>query len=258
MFEQRKPVFTKGRILKNEMLELMSDFPRDVTDILFLNKSDGVVAGLGLDVDKTDITISIGMVKYQSEILVLNEELKVPYEADGCEQTLKLRFEERYLMSDFAGRGVKVVLESALCQPDEMEMARFNLSKGAHLRSDYQDFADFVTGHNTLNIVSQPYSSISGSTLSPVILKYLARELLRYQTENVHDLAIIYQVLNQEVSISRELLVNYIKIRLKDEHVRVENNKDLHKGLTGILKKAKGEQRRGKKALVGNRKLIVD
>jgi len=258
MFERRMPIFTKGRILKNEMLELMRDYPRNVVEIFLASRSDGVIAGFDLNVDKASVIISRGIVKYQGEILVLDEVLNVPYEADGSEQVLKLRFGDHYQTSDFAGRGVSVVLERGVHQEDEMEIARFNLSKGAYLRSDYQDFDDFRTAHNTLNIVNQPYSSVSGQTLSPVILRYFARALLQYRTEHAHDLAIVYQVLNQEVSVSRELLANYVKVRLKDEGVRVESNGDLHQGLGRVLKKAKAEQREGGKMLSGGRKLIVE
>jgi len=258
MFERKKPIFTKGRILKNEMLENMRDFPKNITDILLANHSDGVIVGLDLSVDDHDITISPGIVNDKGEILVLNEALKIPYVATGGEQILKLQFEDAYQTKDFEGRMVNVVLESVATKAEEMELARFRLSQGAYLRLNYQDFEDFKTGHNTLNIVNQPYSSISGQTLSPVILKYFARELLTYKTENPHDLAVVYQVLNKEVSISKELLANYIKIRLKEEHANVQNNDDLHKGLTHILKQAKREQRGSGKALSGSRKLIVD
>jgi len=256
--ERKKPVFTKGRILKNEMLESICDFPRAITDIFLANYSDGVISGLDLTADEKDITIAPGIVKYQGEILVLNEELKVLYVADGNEQILKLQFQEGYKVSDFEGRIAEVILESGECdQQNEMEIARFRLSQGAYLRLNYQDFEDFKTGHNTLNIVDQPHSSISGQTLAPIILKYFARELLKYKTENPHDLAIIYQVLNGETSISKELLINYIKIRLNEDR-KLENNEDLHQGLTRILKKAKQEERSGGRAARGNRRLIVD
>ena len=260
-FERKKPIFTKGRILKNEMLELMRDFPRNITNIYLANQADGVISGLDLLVDNTHITITPGIVKYEDELLILNEQLKIPYVADGSIQLLKLQFQESYETKDFTGQDVIVFLENLEddeCSKDEMEIARFRLSKGAYLRSDYQDFEDFKTGHNTLNIVNQPYSSISGQTLSPVILRYFARELLKFKTENSHDLSIVYQVLNQEVSISKELLVNYVQIRLNDDQLKLEGNKDLHKGLTQVMKKAKLEARGSRRTTSGNRKLIVD
>ena len=259
MFERKRPIFTKGRILKNEMLELIRDFPRNVTDIFLAHQTDGVISGLDLKVSKTDITINSGIVKYQGEVLILDEELKIPYVADDSVQILKLQFQDNYQTSDFEGLVANVILENGACDSEnQMEIASFRLSQGAYLRSDYQDFEDFKTGHNTLNIVNQPYSSISGTTLSPVILKYFARELLKYGTENSHDLAIIYQVLNGQVSISKELLANYVRARLKDDRWKFENNEDLHKGLTNVLKKAKVEDRGSRRAISGNRRLIVD
>ena len=259
MFEKRKPIFTKGRILKNEMLESLRDFPRNVTDIFLTSQKEGVISGFELTVDDTDITIAPGIVKYQDEILVLDESLKIPYVSTGNEQILKLHYQDKYQTSDFEGRIVNVVLEENECnQSNEIELARFRLSQGAYLRLNYQDLEDFKTGHNTLNIVNQPYSSVSGSTLNPIILQYFARELLKYKTENVHDLAIIYQVLNQNVSISKELLVNYIKIRLKEGNMKHVTNEALHKGLSYILKKAKLEESGSKRSLGDNRRLIVD
>jgi len=79
-FESKTPIFTKGRMLKNEMLESLRDFPRDVTAILYVNHVDGVIAGLDLTVDDTHITISKGIVKYKEELLVLGEILQIPYE----------------------------------------------------------------------------------------------------------------------------------------------------------------------------------
>ena len=257
-FEGKTPIFTKGRILKNEMLERLRDFPRQVADICWSPYADGVILGLDLLVDQVDITLTPGMIKYEGELLVLAEQLKVPYEANGREQILKLQFEDPYQTSDFEGRVVHVVLEDKPTGQHEMELARFNLSKGAYLRSDYQDFEDFKTGHNTLNIVNQPYSHLGGSTLSPAILKYFARALIGYQTENAHDIAIIYQVLNQQKSISKELLVHYIRSRISEDPQEMTSNEAIHYGLSQVLKKAKLEERTIGQRTRGNRRLIVD
>lgn len=257
-FEEKKPIFTKGRILKNEMLESLRDFPRHVTEILLESQTEGVISGFDLKVDERHITIKPGIVKYQSEVMVLGTALKIPYTADGSEQVLKLQFQDRYQSADFEGRRVHMVLEKGPIRGNEMELARFRLSQGAYLRSDYQDFEDFKTGHNTLNIVNQPYSSMSGSTLNPAILSYFASALLEHQTANPHDLALIYQVLNQPVSISRALLVNYIKTRLKEADAPMESNADLHQGLVQILKKVISDVRDLKHSVSGHRRLIVD
>ncbi|MCL1989424.1 MAG: hypothetical protein FWG67_00890 [Defluviitaleaceae bacterium] len=258
MFERKRPIFTKGRILKNEMLETMRDFPTQVMDIWLASQGDGVVCGLDLTVDAAMITLAAGMVKHEGELLVLVDALQVPYVADGREQFLKLQFHDRYETADFEGRQVEVVLHHEKVQSHEMELARFRLSQGAYLRQDYQDFEDFKTGHNTLNVVNQPYSSVSGVTLNPMILRYFAHGLLSYQTENPHDLAVVYQVLNGTGSMSKELLVHYIKIRLKEAQAQIETNDDLFKGLLHVLKLAKREVRGIGRTVSGSRRLIVD
>lgn len=258
MFKKNNPKFTQGRILKNEMLEELRDFSRNVVDITYANYSEGIISGFDLRVDQENITISQGIVKYQKEIIVLGETIKIPYEADDTKQILKLQFGENVIDADFETRVVKIILEDKPPQPEnELELARFRLNKGAYLRLDYQNFEDFLTGHNTLNLVHQPYSSTNGTTLNPAILKYFARELLTYKTEHPHDLAIIYQVLNQNASISQELLTNYLQIRIEKSEP-IQTNEQIHNGLTQILKMAKREMKNPKIKSNNNRKLIVD
>ena len=259
MFEKRTPVFTKGRILKKEMLESLRDFPRYVTDIFLAPYVDGVISGLDLTVDQENIMIAPGIIKYQGQLLLLGEVFTVPYQANGGDQILKLRMEAAYQTEDFEGRKVEVLLENGLDLHDhELELARFKLKEGAYLRSDYQGLSDFLTGYNTLNIVHQPYSSVEEITLHPAILRYFARELLACQTENPADLNICFQVLNQNQSISKELLTHYIRMRLKQPHLQLEDHVSLHQKLIKVLELAKSEQRRGTNAPMSGRKMIVD
>lgn len=267
MLERKKPILTAGRILRNEMIESLRDFPRQIVDIYLAPYTDGVICGLDLNVTDTEITIAPGLVKYQNELLISEEQITTPYVADGNEQILKIKFEAAYdiynesgqVVRNFEGRNAEVVLNGEeYNRQNELELARFRLSQGAFLRSDYQDFSDFKTGHNTLNIVNQPYASLSGATLNPAILKYFARELLTYKTENPHDVNIIFGVLNAEVSINRELLVAYIRMRLNDEQISLSSNINLHNGLSQVLQKAKSEQRSGSRKIIGRSALIVD
>ena len=258
MFERRVPLFTKGRILKNEMLEELRDFPRHVTDIYFRSYADGVISGLDLQVDQEYIMISPGIVKHQKQLLLLSEAIKVAYKANGDEQILKLHLEKAYQTEDFAGQRVTVLLEDGCHLADcEVELARFQLKEGAYLRSDYQSLSDFMTGYNTLNIVHQPYSGWEGQTIHPAILRYFARELCTYKTENPHDLHICYQVLNGERSMSKEALQYYFTMRLGDD-VQLDGNVSIHQNLIKVLEKAKMERRRGQKASVVSRKMIVE
>ena len=258
-FETKKPIFTKGRILKNEMLAALRDFPRAVTDIFLKPYCDGVIFGFELDANQTQIMIAPGIVKYQGELIVLDAPLAVPYVANNREQFLKLQFEDRYQTADFAGFVVNVILDQQQSQrQNELEIASFKLSQGAYLRLDYQDFEDFKTGHNTLNIVNQPYSSTSGTTLSPIILKYFVNELVRYRTQNAQDLALIYQVLNQNTTVNRELLVYYLENRLATSGAIYQSNEALHAGLVQVLKKVQLAQNEVKQTVSSNRRLLVD
>lgn len=259
MIENKKAILTKGRILKNEMLETMRDFPINWVDIMNVNQADGVLTGLSITADDKEISVSKGLIKYEGEILVLSETLKIHYEPTEKEQILKVRFHEPYEDKDFSGRMAEVVLdEGYFVYENEIELARYRLSEGAYLRIEYKDLEDFKTGHNTLNLVHQPYSSITGISLNPEILTYFSKELLTYQTQNPYDVSVIFQVLNQVGTISRDLLVSYLKIRLNQKDNDFATNEDIHKGLIGVLKIAKSEQKNIGRAVGNQRRLIVD
>ena len=258
MVEQKVPQFTEMRFLKNEILRNLRDFPRDVVNILTANYSDGVIAGLDLTVTDEVIRISPGIVKNQERLLLLGERMEIPYQENGKKQILKLVFEEPYKEADFSGQKAGISLSDNIePQKAEMELARFQLEKGAYLRSEYQDLLDFSTGYNTLNLVYQPYSSIGETTIHPRILQYFARELLSYRIENPQDTTICFQILNQSYSISKEVLGAYFQMRLQEE-VTVTDNVGIHEKLVQILEKAKREKRQVLKSHTGNRKLIVD
>jgi len=256
--EQRIPRFTDMRFLKNEILRTLRDFPKDMVDVFIAPYSDGVVTGLDLTVDTGIIVIAPGIVKHQGRLLLSKESLEVPYLAKGQKQILKIIFDEPYEEPDFIGQKATISLEDGMeCKDNEMELARFQLEPGAYLRSDYQDLLDFSTGYNTFNLVHQPFSGYGGVTINPAILRYFARELFSYHTENVHDLNICYQVLNQVKGISPELLDNYFTMRLKRK-ITATDNPMRHQYLVKILQMAKQEQRHIKHVPASGRKLIVD
>ena len=258
MIEQKIPIFTDMRFLKNEMLRCLRDFPRDITDILLAPYSDGVVTGLDLTVTNEVIRITPGIVKTGGRLLLLKEGIEIPYQPRGQRQALKLIFEEPYDGLDFKGQQGVISLEDEIeCQPGEMELARFQLEEGAYLRSDYQDLLDFSTGYNTLNLVHQPYSGLKEATIHPAILRYFARALISYRTESSSDIALCYQILNQSDSMSKETLNAYFQMRLGDEVVATDNV-EIHTKLVKILEKAKQEQRHVIRPQIENRKLIVD
>ena len=258
MIEQKIAIFTDMRFLKNEILRTLRDFPKDITDIFTAPYSDGVVTGLNLTVTDQVIRVTPGIVKVEGRLLLLKEGVDISYQPKGQRQALKLIFEEPYQNLDFEGQQGIISLEDNIeCQPKEMELARFKLEEGAYLRSDYQDLLDFSTGYNTLNLVHQPYSGLGESTIHPAILRYFARELLGYRTENPNDIAICYQVLNQSGSLSKEVLNAYFQMRLQIE-TAVTDNVEIHEKLVQILNKAKQEQRHVARPRMGNRKLIVD
>jgi len=258
MIERKTPIFTKGRILKNEMLTLMRDLPQQFIDITYQSYSDGIITGFHMTTDEGEITIHPGMLKYAGELFILNTPKHIKYEKNAREQFLKINFEKPYENEDFKGQSAHIILETSEPSTNQLLLARFHLSSGAYLRLDYETLEDFKTGHNTLNIVEQPNSSISGTTLSPIILEYFVKKLMGYKTQNTHDLGIIYHVLSTDIPVSFDNLEFYIKMRLNNAGLVFERNEQLHKSLNDVLDLARREQRQNNPRKNSTHKLIVD
>ncbi|WP_042473920.1 hypothetical protein [Bacillus ndiopicus] len=237
------PQFQKGRILKREMLESLRDYPREIVDLYFQDYSDGIIAGLDITVDGTNLLVSKGIVKYQGHIYMLTTDYTLPYEATERETALLLQFAEPEQQLDFTQYSAKLLLAAATAGADNaLELARFKLKTGAILRSTYTDFSDFATEYNTLIYLHCQYAGWQKSTYHPIMLKYYARELLKNRPTNPYDIAFALECLNQE-RIEREVVDWYISNRLELAYQAL-SNEQAHQYLTRILNSGPNSKRR--------------
>lgn len=236
------PHFQKGRILKREMLENLRDFPRDAVDLYFQDYSDGIIAGLHLIVKGMDVTVTKGIVKYDKQLYLLNEDCTLSYEATEIETALLLQFAVAEQQPDFTQHTVTLQLANAHVLPERtLELARFKLKAGAILRTSYTDFADFGTEYNTLNYVYCQYAGRQVSTYHPIMLKTYARELLAKRPTNPYDIAFAFDCLNKE-RMEREAVDYYISARL-ELPLQQLSNEQAHHYLTKILSNGQSNKR---------------
>lgn len=258
MFAKKRPIFTKGRILKKEMLEAVRDFPQQLATLYLGPYSDGVIRGLELSVQDQQIWIAPGVVKREGQLVILDTALAVDYQTAGDTQLLKMSFSDVETTEDFETLQVEITLEKGVhIKENELELARFKLKSGAYLRTNYQSFSDFLTGYNTLNIVHQPYAGIERPTLHPQILKYFARQLLSYETKDPYDIQLSYQILNTHGSLSREVLIHYCQTRLQSNR-DLNHNEQLHQALDDVLQKLGRNHHLATTQVMSRGKLIVD
>ena len=257
MQEIKYPYFSSGRIFKQEMLQILRDFPRDVLDVYNEDLSDGIVCGLTPKVDKDIITFSKGIVKYNGRLYVMSSPTSLSYKETDAEVAVKLNFYEEIRNKDYLTQYTEIEIDpSVRLKESQLELGRFKLKKGAYLRSAYKDLYDFTTEYNTINIVHALYAGYKEPTISGLILKYFAREALSARTQEHMDITFCMMCLNSP-RVERQVICQYIAYKLEEE-LQDMTNEGIHGKLVKILEKIKREGTGLKRKKSLGQKIIVD
>lgn len=234
MFINCMPAFERGSILKKEMLENLRDYPRDLMNIFYKDASDGIISGCDIKIDGYEIIISEGILKHKGIIYTLNQSFSIPYENYSKEMILKIRFLADETDNSFLKLHSEIILDENLnISDEEIELCRFKLKEGAKLRENYNDFADFSTEYNTINLLHIKYSGNEETTLHPKVIKNFAQALIKYGKDS-EDLLFSMLCLNSKL-IEKPLIIRYIKTKHTLEDKK-ENNFDIYKVLLKIYK----------------------
>lgn len=234
------PKFTKGRILKIDMLEDLRDYSRDTLDILTSRLSDGIVEGFYPEVFENTIEFSKGIVKYNRQIYLINKKLSIDYEATEVDVLIKLVFLDERQETDYNVQDIEIVLDrNTEILENEIELGRFKLKAGAYLRADYKDLDDYTTEFNTINFINVKYASIEEHTLTPTFMGIYGKEILKVNPKDCWDINFGLICINSE-KITREAIISYINNRLSEENVEL-GNYELHKKLILVLEKVRKE-----------------
>lgn len=258
MQEMKSPIFTKGRILKIEMLERLRDYPIDVTEAIFAGLSDGIITGCYPLIRETELEIQPGLLKKDGRIYCLNEPMTVSYTGSEKDTMLKLEVKSLPAEEDFEAVEFHCFLtDQFTLSADELELARFKLKPGAYLRDDYEDMEDFATVYNTVNLIHRQHAATGGASLCPRVVQYFVRELMKYESQHPHDIALYYQVIDKELAVSGEMLVNYISNR-QQQKAMLADNEEIYQELVKIVSRVKGERRTGVQRVARGQRLIID
>ncbi len=257
MFRTIFPIFSKGRILKTEMLEELRDYPRDFFKIYFENYANGIIAGTRLQVCADELIVHQGVIKFNGKLYLHLDEYHLPYQQANREMLLKIRFLEQSVENDFLLDQAEIYLDDqTTLHQNELELGRFKLREGAILRTDYTDFHDLATEYNTMNIINVPYACSGASTLSPLVLQFFAKIVLRSNTDSPLDIGFAMQCLNNEL-VRRDLVSYYVANRLGVPNQSYTNH-ELYKHLTTIIREIEGGVRRKVENRSRSPRMIVD
>ena len=259
MFENNYPLFNSGRLLKIDMLKELRDFPREFFNINFEKYSDGIIGGCSLEVTDDFIIVKKGIIKHNNILYLLKEDATVAYECNNKLTILKIKFLPETKDSDFQRNSTEIYLDENIeVKENEMEICRFQLRSGAHLRIDHVDFNDLATEYDTVNFIYAPYAAYEESSLCPEILRRFGSELLKCKVEDPWDVAFGMNCLQSKEPIQKEIIIYYLAYKLNIEE-KEYSNEDIYYYLLDVLNKAKdGVGSGGHHGRRGFRKILID
>jgi len=270
MVENKYPIFGTGQVISKEALDLLRDNPAELTELLYLDRKDGIISGFNLvaDTENKQVTVTKGIVKCGGKIFWMNEDYKFDMPEIENRYILKLNlfsdFQKRkfYIRSvDFSlevlnnGENIEIkneddvetgfdldnqleinyenVENTGRNKIGEIEITRFITRVGAELRNDYNSFKDLRRDFNLLELINTKYSSRNESgTLHPKILELFGKEASKKTNLDIYDVNFYVNCLNG--SVERDVIIAYVNLKLEMEQKNY-SNEELYQYLVKIL-----------------------
>lgn len=215
MIETLYPLFEAGRVLKKEALSALRDYAHDLAELEYAEYSDGIIKGCAVSEQAGKLEIAPGILKYKEQLYLLPKAQMLSYQSSEQVSVVKFRFLKEVQNSDFKTQRVECFTdESEDCKENEIEICRFQLSAGFHLRNQYINFEDMQTEFDTINYIHAQWSAPHQTSLSPQITNYFAQEALKHPLTNVWDSAFCMRALSQSIALPRLVITTYIEQRL--------------------------------------------
>ena len=293
MIENKYPIFGHGQVIGKQALDLLRDNPVELTELLYLDRKDGIISGFNLvtDAESKQVKVTKGIVKCGGKIFWMNEDYKFDMPEIENRYILKLNlfsdFQKRkfYVRSaDFSleilnnGENVEIknkddvetrfdlynqleinyenVENTGRKKIGEIEITRFITRVGAELRNDYNSFKDLRRDFNLLELINTKYSSRHElGTLHPKILKLFGKEASKKENLDIYDVNFYVNCLNG--SVERDVIIAYINLKLQMEQENY-TNEELYQYLVKILDNLGKDRKITEKKRVIPRKITIE
>ena len=293
MIENKYPIFGHGQVISKQALDLLRDNPVELTELLYLDRKDGIISGFNLvtDAESKQVTVTKGIVKCGGKVFWMNEDYKFDMPEIENRYILKLNlfsdFQKRkfYVRSaDFSleilnnGENVEIknkndvetgfdlynqleinyenVENTGRKKIGEIEITRFITRVGAELRNDYNSFKDLRRDFNLLELINTKYSSKHElGTLHPKILELFGKEASKKTNLDIFDVNFYVNCLNG--SVERDVIVAYINLKLEMEQKNY-SNEELYQYLVKILDNLGKDREIIQKKRVVPRKITIE
>lgn len=293
MIENKYPIFGHGQVISKQALDLLRDNPVELTELLYLDRKDGIISGFNLvtDAESKQVKVTKGIVKCGGKIFWMNEDYKFDMPEIENRYILKLNlfsdFQKRkfYVRSaDFSleilnnGENVEIKNENDVetrfdlgdkleinyenventgrKKIGKIEITRFITRVGAELRNDYNSFKDLRRDFNLLELINTKYSSKHElGTLHPKILELFGKEASKKTNLDIYDINFYVNCLNG--SVERDVIIAYINLKLEMEQKNY-SNEELYQYLVKILDNLGKDREIIQKKRVVPRKITIE
>ena len=293
MVENKYPIFGTGQVISKEALDLLRDNPAELTELLYLDRKDGIISGFNLvaDTENKQVTVTKGIVKCGGKIFWMNEDYKFDMPEIENRYILKLNLFSDFQKRKFYVRGADFSLEvlnngenieikneddvetgfdldnqleinyenfenTGRKKIGEIEITRFITRVGAELRNDYNSFKDLRRDFNLLELINTKYSSKHElGTLHPKILELFGKEASKKTNLDIYDVNFYVNCLNE--SVERDIIIAYINLKLEMEQKNY-SNEELYQYLVKILDNLGKDREIIQKKRVVPRKITIE
>ena len=293
MIENKYPIFGHGQVISKQALDLLRDNPVELTELLYLDRKDGIISGFNLvtDAESKQVTVTKGIVKCGGKIFWMNEDYKFDMPEIENRYILKLNLFSDFQKRKFYVRSADFSLEilnnrenveikneddvetgfdlynqleinyenvenTGRKKIGEIEITRFITRVGAELRNDYNSFKDLRRDFNLLELINTKYSSKHElGTLHPKILELFGKEASKKTNLDIFDVNFYVNCLNG--SIERDVIVAYINLKLEMEQ-KTYSNEELYQYLVKILDNLGKDREIIQKKRVVPRKITIE
>lgn len=239
MWIQKIPEFRSGHILKQEMMTELTAYLYHLGPLLYQNCTDGIISGCALTTTANSIVVNPGVIRYENELYLLREPQSIHYTPTNTTRVLHIIFRDQIQTDSFVSREMELAFtDGDSFEKNHLELCRFKLQPGAHLRCLYTSFADRETEYDTLNTIHTPFCGRDRPTLSPEITAHFAREALASGADGM-DALFCMMLLSSKEPIQAEALETYILSKQGPEF-SCGDNLCLYQGLIACLKQFKG------------------
>jgi len=240
-----KPTFEKGSILKQNMLEAMRDYPRNVVNLVYAQFGDGIIDGFDISVlEENKLLVSPGIVKVDGIVFFSTDEQVIDQHDDNNYVYIEVKNNDTV-------DGIEYCIEinqSSTQQTNKVELFRYTKNAELSMLQNCDDL--FTPPINRINRIYSNNSYIGGTSLCPEYFKVYAREVLRSPNAQIADIAFSYVCLNGIRDIDS------VKAYFKNDGSNISVIEMMKKRLAEIAMKTESPQVEQEKPQ-GPRKMIV-